>query len=271
MKPANGQLSIFDIVLEKPEQPPSIEPVTPLSKPDEQLNSHSPFKKTSVTEIIKRIDRASYKVSKSKLISDVFECGAIAISNKFDLPQFDEREKKYLQIINSYQPQERELIAEIFGKIFALLSSVAYDDGAFYDYLGELFMQCSQGEKKAGQFFTPYHVSKLMAKMTITDDKVKRDEILTLYEPCCGSAGMVLASMDILKNDYGVNYARDCFVVCEDVDLRCVHMAFLQLSLAGVPAIIKHQNTLSREFWSVWRTPAYIMQYLRFRKYESLN
>ena len=70
--------------------------------------------------------------------------------------------------------------------------------------------------------------------MTITDDKVKRDEILTLYEPCCGSAGMVLASMDILKNDYGVNYARDCFVVCEDVDLRCVHMAFLQLSLAGV-------------------------------------
>ncbi len=34
MKPANGQLSIFDIVLEKPEQPPSIEPVTPLSKPD---------------------------------------------------------------------------------------------------------------------------------------------------------------------------------------------------------------------------------------------
>ena len=163
MKPANGQLSIFDIVLEKPEQPPSIEPVTPLSKPDEQLNSHSPFKKTSVTEIIKRIDRASYKVSKSKLISDVFECGAIAISNKFDLPQFDEREKKYLQIINSYQPQERELIAEIFGMIFALLSSVAYDDGAFYDYLGELFMQCSQGEKKAGQFFTPYHVSKLMA------------------------------------------------------------------------------------------------------------
>ena len=96
MKPANGQLSIFDIVLEKPEQPPSIEPVTPLSKPDEQLNSHSPFKKTSVTEIIKRIDRASYKVSKSKLISDVFECGAIAISNKFDLPQFDEREKEIL-------------------------------------------------------------------------------------------------------------------------------------------------------------------------------
>ena len=271
MKPVNGQLSIFDIVLEQPKEPPKVEPTIPPPLSDAERPNRSPFIKTTVAEIIKRIERASYRMSKSKLISDVFECGAIAISNKFDLLQFDEREKRYLQIINSYQPVERELIAEIFGMIFALLTSVVYDDGAFNDYLGELFMQCSQGEKNAGQFFTPYHVSNLMAKMTITDDKIKRDEIITIYEPCCGSAGMVLASMDVLKNDYGVNYARDCFVICEDIDIRCVHMAYLQLSLAGVPAIVKHQNSLSRDLWSVWRTPAYLMQYLRFRKYEGLN
>ena len=48
-------------------------------------------------------------------------------------------------------------------------------------------------------------------------------------------------------------------------------MTYLQLSLAGVPAIVKHQDAISRELWSVWRTPAYIFQYPRFCRYESLN
>lgn len=82
---------------------------------------------------------------------------------------------------------------------------------------------------------------------------------------------MLLASLDTLQNDYGVNYARNCFIDCGDIDARCVHMSYLQLSLAGVPAIIKHQDALTRKLWSVWYTPAYLFQYLRFRKYENFN
>ena len=270
MKPSVEQLSIFDIVMEH-DNPPVIEPEQICRKDTERVkpnNNRCPFKIPTVDEIIKRIDRASYKVSKSKLISDVFECGALAISNRIDFTKYDEREERYKQIMNSYAPNERELLAEIFGMIFALLSSVVYDDGTLGDYLGELFMRCSQGEKHAGQFFTPYHISKLMAKMVITDDKVKNNEIMTLYEPCCGSGSMVIASMDVLQNDYGINYASDCFVLCEDIDIRCVHMAYLQLALAGIPAIIKHSNTLTREVWDVWKTPAYLFQYHRFYKFD---
>lgn len=226
-------------------------------------------------DIMKLINNASIRVDRSKLLSDVFECGAIAISNKFDKLQAEEREKRYLDIINRYQQKERELIAEIFGNIFALLTSVTYDDGRFNDWLGNLFMESSAGNSRSGQFFTPYHVSHLMADMSlekdIIDEKKQSDGILELYEPCCGSGGMMMASLDVLKNRYGFNYARNCFIVAEDIDLRCVHMCYLQLSLAGVPAIIKHQNTLTREKWSVWKTPAFIMQYLRFRKYEKYN
>ena len=53
-------------------------------------------------------------------------------------------------------------------------------------------------------------------------------------------------------------------------DTRCVHMTYLQLSLAGVPAIVKHQNSLTRELWSVWKTPAFIFQYPRFYQYENI-
>lgn len=210
-------------------------------------------------------------IDKSKLISDTFECGAIAISNAVDFTKFDEREERYKQIMQTYKPKERELITDLFSKIFALLSSVVYDNGRFDDYLGNLFMRCNQGNKKCGQFFTPYHISHFMAHIAITDDKIANNEILTISDCCCGAGGMLIAALDVLKNTYNVNYAMDCFIDAADIDIRCVHMTYLQLSLAGVPAIVKHQNSLSQESWSVWKTPAYIMQYTRFCKYESLN
>ena len=194
-------------------------------------------------------------------------CGALAISNLADLTQYDEREEQYKQIMKNYSEKERKTMAEIFGKIFGLLSSVVYDDGVFSDYLGEIFMNCNMGNKNTGQFFTPYHVSKMCAKIAIGTPNKADGKILTLCEPCCGSGGMVLAAMDVLKNDFGINYAMDCFVDCSDIDLRCVHMAYLQLSLAGVPAIVKHQDALSGKIWSVWKTPALVFQYPRFRKF----
>lgn len=276
MNTAKGQLSIFDIVIEHPSKDTVITPpkITEPIKAETKLSGDKnlcPYKIPTVDEIIKLIGRSAYSVNSSKLISDVFECGALAISNLVDFTKYDEREERYKQIMNTYKPQERELIAEIFGKIFALLSSVVYDDGEFNDYLGELFMRCNQGEKRAGQFFTPYHVSKFMAEITVTDSEIKNGEIITVNDCCCGGGGMLVAAVDVLKNRYGVNYARDCFIDAGDIDERCVHMTYLQLSLAGVPAIIKHQDALSRKLWSVWKTPAYLFQYLRFRKFESLN
>lgn len=264
------QLSLFDIVLDKKEPKQPIPQTVKLASPIHETESgNCPYSIPTVAEIMKQIERESYRISKSKLISDVFECGAIAISNKFDISNYKKREEQYLNIIKGYEPREQKIIADLFGKIFALLSSVVYENGVFNDYLGELFMQCNQGNKYVGQFFTPFHVSKCMAKMSVTDSQAKQGKITTILDPCCGSGGMVLACMDVLKNDYKINYSRDCFVFCSDIDIRCVYMTYLQLSFAGVPAIITHQDTLTQELWSVWKTPAYIMQYLRFRQFEN--
>ncbi|MCM1220846.1 MAG: N-6 DNA methylase [Lachnospiraceae bacterium] len=269
-----NQLSLFDFVLEHPETPVTPqetvlerEPVQAREQARDNM-TRCPYTVPTVEEIIKFIDRSAASLSKSKLISDVFACGAIAISNQVDFTQYDEREEQYKQIINGYKPQERELIAELFGKIFALLSSVVYDDGKFGDYLGELFMRCNQGNKNAGQFFTPFHISQCMAKMTITDADIKQNDIIAFNDPCNGGGGMLMAALDVLKNDFNVNYARDCFILAGDIDIRCVHMTYLQLALAGAPAIVCHQNTLTNELWSVWKTPAFIFQYPRFCKYD---
>lgn len=277
MSNLKGQMSIFDIVLDhNTELHTTIEPPT-VSKPVKTVkrivggDNLCPYPIPTVKDIIKMIDSSSYRVNKSKLISDVFECSALAISNLIDKTRYDEREMRYLEIIKTYAPAEQKLLADIFAMIFALCSSVTYDDGIFDDYLGELFMKCNQGNKKAGQYFTPYHVSKLMAKMSFTENDLKQNEIITINDCCCGGGGLLLAALDVLKNDYGVNYAYNCFIDAGDIDIRCVHMTYLQLSLAGVPAIIKHQDVFSRELWSVWKTPAFIFQYHRFYKYQNYN
>ena len=268
------QLSIFDIILEHPKEQSSFtfqfnEPVAE-QKQEVKSGTLCPYPVPTVDEIIKLIDRSSYSVGKSKLISDVFACGALAISNTVDFTQYDEREEQYKQIMNGYKPKERELIVQVFSKIFALLSSVTYDNGRFDDYLGDLFMRCNQGNKNAGQFFTPYHISHFMAKSSLANIDVKNEpnEILSISDPCSGGGGLLMAALDVLKNDHNINYTHHCYMETSDIDIRCVHMTYLQLALAGVPAIVCHQNTLTNERWSVWKTPAFIFQYHRFYKYD---
>ena len=277
MKKNTSQLSIFDIefpVLKEEPKDLIVEEVSEIDQKDKKELNLCPYKIPKIEDIIKRITASVYRFDKNQLISDVFECGAITISNMVDLIAKEEREKRYLQVIKKYQKEEQTLIAEIFSMIFALLSSVVYDNGRFYDNLGELFMRCNQGSSSAGQYFTPFQVSAMMERMIIGDEileKAQNDGILTLNDSCCGGGGMMMAALDVLKNKYHINYTRNCFILCSDIDLRCVHMTYLQLALAGVPAIVKHQNSLTGETWSVWKTPAFIFQYSRFCKYENLN
>ena len=280
MKNSNyTQLSMFDIVLEQPKEEITqnfdggkTETLAAVSNTEN--NNLCPYQVPTIDEIVKLIDKSAYGIDRTKLLSDVFECGAIAISNLLDLTQKDEREKRYNDIIDNYKPEDRNALCNIFSKIYALCSSVVYDDGVFKDYLGELFMRLNQGNSHTGQFFTPFHISKFMAKCALLPDivkeKTKDDGILTISDPCSGGGGMMVAALSVLR-ECGINYGQNCFVACSDIDIRCVHMTYLQLSLAGVPAIVKHQNSLTRETWSIWRTPAFMLQYPRFMKYEKYN
>lgn len=226
--------------------------------------------KPTVDETLKLLDKGVYKIGMHELLSDIFECGAIAISNKFDIRNAEQREARYLQIINKHDKDTQLLIAEVFAKIYVLLSNQIHPDVGFADYLGEIYMRSSTSSSRAGQFFTPWSVSKACAGMVIDENIIaefmKEDKVLTLNEPTCGSGGMVLAAADVLYNKYDLNISRNLFVECGDIDIRCVHMTYLQLGLAGIPAIVYHRDGLTMETWDRWETPAYIMQWHRFKK-----
>ena len=279
-KQIDGQMTFGDIEITATTPPPEIESPeitkSPKSKninyarvPDSEFNMPTPTDVPTVKDIIKNLDKGSYKVSRHEFLSDLFECGAIAISNKFDKRNAEKREEMYLNIIKKYDKDMQNLLAETFAMIYGLLTAQTFSSVGFNDYLGEVYMQSETSNSKAGQFFTPYHVSLASAEMTLErgliEQYIEEDKILTLNEPTCGSGGMVLAAADVLYNRYRFNISRNLLVVCGDIDKRCVHMAYLQLALAGIPAIIYHQNALSLETWDKWETPAYIMQWLRFR------
>ena len=72
--------------------------------PPEEQKKLCPYPIPKLDDIVKDIERSAYQVDKRKFVSDLFECGAIAISNQVDLAQKEKREERYLQIINGYTP-----------------------------------------------------------------------------------------------------------------------------------------------------------------------
>ncbi|WP_144106769.1 N-6 DNA methylase [Paraburkholderia sp. BCC1886] len=220
-------------------------------------------------ELIKAMREFSLRHSLFNVFSDFIEISAIALSNKFHLSEFDRREKRYFEIIGKYTKEELNRLAKMFAHLQQLYQDRIEQNGqpgmAKYrmqglgDVLGEIYMELELGSDRAGQFFTPYTVSFMMAQMTIGDGKSIREQgFIELHEPACGSAGMVVATADAM-HQVGLNYPQHMHAVCIDIDPRCVHMAYVQLSLLGVAATIVHGNALTLEQWDTWYTPPFFI------------
>ena len=205
------------------------------------------------------------------VISDFFEMSAIAIRNNVDHGrERDKYEQRYLQIVKKYKREQLDLFVNALAVFSAWIKKAMDGDIPFRDFAGEIYMDSGTSNGKAGQFFTPYHVSKLMAECNFDKDKLKAeiaedpDRVITIAEPTCGAGGLIVAAIDVLK-DAGINYAWNAFVDCGDIDARCVHMTYLTLSLLGVPAVVRRGDALMLDYSETWYTPAYIFAWPHFK------
>ena len=208
-------------------------------------------------ELVKLFNSLSGRRSHWQVFSDFCEMAAITLSNAVDRPQYEKREERYLQIVRGYERKEVDLLAQGLGTLV-----MALEEG-FGDVLGRTFHDLELHNKWAGQFFTPYDVSRMMAKMTIGDGDDLRERIaargfITAQEPAVGSGSMIIALAEAM-HDAGINYQQHLHVTAIDVDPKCVHMAYVQFALFHIPAVIVHGNTLSLEEYGHWYTPAHIM------------
>ena len=220
-----------------------------------------------ISKISDLIESISYRTGRSQVMTDLFTLMACAISNLCDGVHKGSREKLYLDTIKRYNEKERRIIADASAQLFDLLIKMSEPEEPFDDYLGKLYMMSNTSSSDAGQFFTPYDIARLTATVAVPKFSAD-DKIITIDEPACGSGGMILAAVEILRNS-GINYAERVFVHASDIDSRCVKMCYIQLSLAGVPAVIHQRDTLTMQTFDEWHTPAYLFNYLKFQKYGS--
>lgn len=210
-------------------------------------------------ELIGLLKSFGYARRTLEVFSDFVEMGATAMSNAVDLRNRDAREARYLKIIGKYGKEEAARFPQMLG---ALTLALEQDQttGGMRDVLGTVYMAMELGNEAAGQFFTPYEVSRLIAAMTLHDVRalVERKGFVTIHEPACGAGGMVIACSDVIR-EAGLNYQQAMHVSAIDVDARCVHMTYLQLALLHIPAVVIHGNSLSMEIYDHWRTPAHIL------------
>lgn len=185
------------------------------------------------------------RYSASEIFSDWVRCCALVVSN-FTAPHDDlweEREKEYLETMRKYNKDEQVTFAELL----AFLTEALEEEMS--DVLGEVYMKAEMGSKSTGQFFTPFHVSELCARLGLGWKELAPDEdgIYRIHEPSCGAGGMIIAACKALK-DAGINYQKNVEVIAQDLDWRGVYMTYLQLSLLGVKAIVVQGDTLKEPY-----------------------
>lgn len=186
--------------------------------------------------------------------SDFVEMSAIAISNSCDLAQREAREARYMEVAKKYKPEELQAFAHALGRLTMDL------EGGIDDVLGRVFMSLELGSKWAGQFFTPFHLCQVMARLTAGDakERLETQEFITASDPAVGAGALPLA-LCLALQEQEVNYQQKLHVTAQDIDARAAHMAYVQLSLVGCPAVVVVGDTLKLESREVWYTPMHVM------------
>lgn len=207
--------------------------------------------------------------------SDFIVMTAIAISNAVDLSQRDEREQSFLAIEKKYKESEQETFAKMFAEIV-----LGMEQDPDQDFLGELYMNLNLGNNRAGQFFTPYSVCKMMAMMNADHAvcMVEENGWTNVNDPTCGAGALLVAFANMCR-DKKIDYHTRVLFTAQDLEYVTGCMCYIQLSLLGCPGYVVIANTLTHPATSVddrglipspgqtvWYTPLYFHEVWDWRR-----
>lgn len=193
--------------------------------------------------IASSINKMSGRNSTYQIFTDWVKMTAIAISNATDMfpgEIYRQREEEYLSIAKRYEEKEIVLLGQMTG---ALALSLEEKMG---DVLGEVYMMAGCGSKSTGQFFTPYHVAYLNARLA-WENRLKQEsqkEVIEVNEPSVGGGGMIIAIAQVLKEE-NIDYQKRLHVTAKDLDWNGVYMTYVQLSLLGIKARVEQGDSLA--------------------------
>ncbi|MCW5712819.1 class I SAM-dependent methyltransferase (plasmid) [Shinella yambaruensis] len=207
--------------------------------------------------MVKLFETCRYKHDLYTVFGDWCECSAISMSNAVDLVNFQKREARYVEIARKYGSETMTTFSHIMGEVVMALEEQPQD------ILGATFHALELHNKARGQFFTPYPICQLMARIIAgsaedMQQAVAKRGFMLAQEPAAGSGAMIVALAEAIL-EAGFNYQQLLHVTAVDIDPRAVHMAYIQFSLLHIPATVIVGDSLAMRFREEWHTMAHVM------------
>jgi len=187
------------------------------------------LKSQSEKPFIEEFEKLCRTRSSWSVWADFVTTTACALSNSIGkgAVNFDKREKEYAECI------ERLGGVEAPAKMFASIVN-ALELNPEQDFLGDMFMRLGLGNHWKGQFFTPYHVCKLMAEVNCESlgEQIEEKGWVSVNDCACGAGATLIAMANTMRNK-DINYQNHALFVAQDIDRVAALMCYIQLSLLG--------------------------------------
>lgn len=226
------------------------------------------------SEFIKLFKELCYGRTYWQVWADLISTMACSLANVADKAEqrYKAREKEYKECIERLGGVEKP------AQCLAIVVQ-ALEKNPNQDFLGSLYMELDLGSHWTGQFFTPYHVSEAMSKITMENCKSSIEEKgwISVCDPCVGGGAMLIAAANTVK-EQGINYQERVLFVGQDIDRIVGMMAYIQLTLLGCAGYIVIANTLTnplegpsicpneKEDQEFWYTPFYFFKTWALRR-----
>lgn len=225
-------------------------------------------------ELCRVFDEACGRHNRWTVWSDAMVMYAVSISNAVDKAHADRREEIYLSLVKKYNQHEMDCIAKMFALIIE-----AMEANPDQDFLGDLYMSLELGNQKNGQFFTPYSLCTMMAKMQPDiQEKIAEQGWISVNDCACGAGALLVAFANECMRRC-VNYQTSVLFVAQDIDFVTGCMCYIQLSLLGCPGYVVVGDTLTSPATSIddrgliptpseniWYTPFYFREEWHLRR-----
>ena len=122
-----------------------------------------------------------------------------------------------------------------------------HDMGTIFEILIRKSKETSN--EKAGQYFTPREIVRLMVNLVFANETTKLKKSgagINIYDPCCGTGGMLTTAKDYLQES--VNKKLDVWVFGQEINEKTYAIAKSDLLIKGEDAEnIKHGNTITKD------------------------
>lgn len=169
--------------------------------------------------------------SKTQLFGGYYETFAKTLDLIYYALLADEQE--YMKLVKELKPEAVKVAAEICGELINAFC-VEY---RFDNYLGRVYEALSHNDKRLGQFFTPWNVAYMMARMNLGDvkaqiEKAKQEKRkISVCDPSVGSGVMLLAAKRVVIEQAGLEGLDYFEFYGNDIDHLCVKMCKIHMML----------------------------------------